>query len=74
MQQHFGQFNFRLNKQCTLVVSLEHKSQVNEVLARLPKLGQVIHISSRNMDLHQMYLKAIESHQSSALSKENNHE
>ncbi|WP_372766256.1 ABC transporter ATP-binding protein [Pseudoalteromonas sp.] len=74
LQVHFGQFNYRLNKQCTLVVSLEHKSQVNEVLARLPKLGQVIHISSRNMDLHQMYLKAIESHQSSALSKENNHE
>ena len=67
LQQHFSQFNYRLNKQCTLVVSLENKSQVNDVLTILPQLGQVMHISSRNMDLHQMYLKAIESHQSKSI-------
>ena len=74
LQTHFGDINYRLNKANTLVVTLNDKSQLNEALAILPKLGQVEHLSSRTMDLHQMYLKAIESHQKHALTEESSDE
>lgn len=74
LQTHFGDINYRLNKANTLVVTLNDKAQLNEALAILPKLGQVEHLSSRTMDLHQMYLKAIESHQKHALTEESSDE
>ena len=74
LQTHFGDINYRLNKANTLVVTLNDKSQLNEALAILTKLGQVEHLSSRTMDLHQMYLKAIESHQKHALTEESSDE
>ena len=74
LQTHFGDINYRLNKANTLVVMLNDKSQLNEALAILTKLGQVEHLSSRTMDLHQMYLKAIESHQKHALTEESSDE
>ncbi|MEC8328132.1 MAG: ATP-binding cassette domain-containing protein [Pseudomonadota bacterium] len=74
LQTHFGDINYRLNKANTLVVTLNDKVQLNDALAILPKLGQVEHLSSRTMDLHQMYLKAIESHQKHALTEEGSDE
>lgn len=74
LQTHFGDINYRLNKANTLVVTLNDKAQLNDALAILPKLGQVEHLSSRTMDLHQMYLKAIESHQKHALTEESSDE
>ncbi|MCF6456329.1 ATP-binding cassette domain-containing protein [Pseudoalteromonas sp. MMG024] len=74
LQTHFGDINYRLNKANTLVVTLNDKAQLNEALAILPKLGHVEHLSSRTMDLHQMYLKAIESHQKHALTEESSDE
>ncbi|TMO83870.1 ABC transporter ATP-binding protein [Pseudoalteromonas spongiae] len=74
LQTHFGDINYCLNKTNTLVVTLNDKAQLNDVLAILPKLGQVEHLSSRTMDLHQMYLKAIESHQKHALTEESSDE
>lgn len=74
LQTHFGDINYRLNKANTLVVTLNDKAQLNDALAILPKLGQVEHLSSRTMDLHQMYLKAIESHQKHALTEEGSDE
>ncbi|MFH6954434.1 ABC transporter ATP-binding protein [Pseudoalteromonas sp. XMcav1-K] len=74
LQTHFGDINYRLNKANTLIVTLNDKAQLNDALAILPKLGQVEHLSSRTMDLHQMYLKAIESHQKHALTEESSDE
>lgn len=74
LQTHFGDINYRLNKANTLVVTLNDKAQLNDALVILPKLGQVEHLSSRTMDLHQMYLKAIESHQKHALTEESSDE
>ena len=71
--QDLAQFNYRINKNNSLVISLNNKAQLNAVLSLLPKIGQVIHLASRNMDLHQMYLKAIETHQNATETKESAH-
>ena len=73
IEQDLAQFNYRINKNNSLVISLSNKVQLNAVLSLLPKIGQVIHLASRNMDLHQMYLKAIETHQNATEVKESAH-
>lgn len=57
------QFSYRINKNNVLIVNLNNKQELNTVISVLPNLGEVSYITSRNMDLHQMYLKAIAQHQ-----------
>ncbi|TMN88076.1 ABC transporter ATP-binding protein [Pseudoalteromonas phenolica] len=47
----------------TLAIRAERADQLNQLLTHLPELGDIAFIDSQRMDLHQLYLHAIESDQ-----------
>ena len=57
------QFEVEQLNDTTLAIRAERADQLNQLLAHLPELGDIAFIDSQRMDLHQLYLHAIEADQ-----------
>jgi ABC-2 type transport system ATP-binding protein len=48
--------------ECKLEIALNADRSLNDLLAELPTLGEVVKVQSEQLDLHQLYLQAITKH------------
>jgi len=58
----FSDTSHHIENSRTLELNLTAKQSINQLLERLTSVGELIGMHSKKMDLHQLYLNAIENH------------